>query len=91
MKNNWFNLLLFSLIVVCSFFSCRRETAPENNINNNMPPVAIAGNDTLIVLPQDSFVLDGSGSYDAEGSIGEYEWSKISGPSSFSITNSRSA
>jgi len=88
MKNNWFNLLLFSLIVVCSFFSCRRETAPENN---NMPPVAIAGNDTLIVLPQDSFALDGSESYDAEGSIGEYVWSKISGPSSFSITNSRSA
>jgi len=91
MKNNWFNLLLFSLIVVCSFFSCRRDTPLENNINNNTVPVAIAGKDTIIVLPADSFALDGSESYDAEGSIGEYEWSKISGPSSFSITNSRSA
>src|SRR5262249_10045481 len=42
-------------------------------------------NNQTIVLPQNSVSLNGSGSKDNDGSITEYSWSKISGPSSASI------
>lgn len=46
----------------------------------NHPPVAIAGNDTTLVLPKDSIQLDGSKSYDPDNNIIGYAWRKISGP-----------
>jgi len=49
----------------------------------NEPPVANAGRDTTIILPTDSSTIDGRASYDPDGTIKEYRWSKISGPASF--------
>src|SRR5206468_3572712 len=46
----------------------------------NIAPVAHAGNDQLITLPQNKATLSGSGT-DADGSIVSYQWTKISGPS----------
>lgn len=46
----------------------------------NMPPVANAGNDQLIMLPNNTAVLQGSGA-DADGYIISYRWRKIGGPS----------
>lgn len=46
----------------------------------NQPPVAIAGNDQIIVLPVDSVVLTGSSSFDPDGTIISYLWTKLSGP-----------
>lgn len=46
----------------------------------NHPPVAIAGKDTMLVLPKDSLLLDGSNSWDPDGNIIGYAWRKISGP-----------
>ncbi len=54
----------------------------------NRPPVAIAGNDQTITLPVNSVTLDGSGSRDPDNNISSYQWTKISGPLSFSINNS---
>jgi len=52
----------------------------------NIPPVAIAGNDITITLPTNSIVVNGTGT-DADGTIINYEWTKISGPSTGIISN----
>ena len=56
----------------------------------NQPPVANAGPDQTITLPLNSISLSGSGS-DADGTIASYSWTKISGPSGYSIANASSA
>lgn len=58
----------------------------------NMPPVANAGPDRVIVLPTNTVALSGSGT-DSDGNIASYEWSQISGPSSalFSTPNDSNA
>jgi hypothetical protein len=43
-------------------------------------PVAVAGSDTTIGYPATGFVLNGSGSYDASGTIETYSWKEVSGP-----------
>jgi len=48
----------------------------------------LQGPDELITLPTDSVLLDGRNSSDADGTISEWLWTKISGPASFSTTNS---
>lgn len=57
----------------------------------NVAPVAKAGNDQVISLPTTSVNLDGSGSYDTDGNIASYSWSKISGPSTYTIGNTASS
>lgn len=54
---------------------------------SNQPPVANAGPDQNITLPANSVNLNGSGT-DPNGSIASYAWTKISGPSQFTISNS---
>jgi hypothetical protein len=56
-------------------------------ITPNHPPTANAGADQTIVLPVNTVALDGSSSTDPDNNIGSYFWTKISGPSSFNITN----
>ena len=60
------------------------------NSASNIPPTANAGKDQTIALPATSVNLSGSGS-DQDGSISKYKWTKISGPSSYKITDSTSA
>ena len=57
-----------------------------NALSNNLPPVAIAGNDTIIQTNQTSctpvpmtIILNGSNSYDADGSITSYLWNGSNG------------
>jgi len=57
----------------------------------NHPPVANAGNDTLITLPANVALLDGSRSSDPDSNITSYVWTKISGPSSSSFNNPNAA
>src|SRR5690606_32484051 len=56
-----------------------------------LPPAADAGTDRTISLPQDTVILDGSGSSAPAGSISSYEWTKVSGPSGETITATTSA
>src|SRR4030095_8469035 len=51
-------------------------------------PVANAGADQIIALPTNAVTLDGSSSSDPDNNITSYQWTKISGPSSFNISNS---
>jgi ribosomal protein L14 len=45
----------------------------------NQPPVAIAGNNITLNLPTNSTTLDGTASFDPDGTIVSYAWSKVSG------------
>jgi len=55
--------------------------------STNKLPVANAGADKTITLPVNSVAITGSGT-DADGTIASYKWTKISGPTVFSINNS---
>jgi hypothetical protein len=68
------------------FISCKKELSCENCKSINQPPVAKAGRDTIISLPKDSVMLDGSASTDPDGNITSYKWVKIAGPVSSTIT-----
>lgn len=52
----------------------------------NQPPTANAGQNITIILPVNTVTLSGSGS-DPDGTIVSYSWSKVSGPSAFSIAS----
>ena len=56
----------------------------------NVLPVANAGADKSITLPENSVTVNGSGS-DADGSIASFAWSQVSGPASATITNGSTA
>jgi len=53
----------------------------------NQPPVANAGADQTITLPINSVSISGGASSDPDGSISTYLWTKLSGPSQFTIGN----
>ena len=52
----------------------------------NQPPTANAGMDLVVTLPTNTVTLNGSGK-DTDGIVAIFFWTKISGPSSFNITN----
>ena len=81
-------------IIICLFIfgaisntSCKKEYSCENCNQENNSPIADAGQNQAIFLPNDSTTLDGSFSSDADGNISSYAWRKISGPSSFLISD----
>lgn len=55
-----------------------------SNVVSNVAPVAKAGSDQLLNVPASSASLNGSGSFDSDGSIASSLWQQISGPT-FSI------
>ena len=65
------------------------ETAPPPP--PNVEPVANAGSDIVITLPVNQATLHGEESVDADGTITNYSWKKISGPSSYSFVSATSA
>ena len=54
----------------------------------NSEPIAKAGNDIEVTLPDATVQLNGSNSSDADGTIVSYTWTKLSGPAGSSISNS---
>ena len=57
----------------------------------NQAPVANAGQDLSVTLPNSTISLNGSASYDPDGTIATYDWVKISGPGAITLTNSNTA
>jgi hypothetical protein len=74
-------VLFISTIII----SCKKEYSCEGCVPTNKPPIAIAGNDTSIILPLNSTILDGSASSDPDGKIISYNWSQLSGPGAINI------
>lgn len=64
-------------------------TGLGGSIVTNKAPIANAGADQTI-LSNGTAVLDGTASYDPDGTIASYLWAKVSGPSSPAIVNSTS-
>lgn len=52
----------------------------------NQNPVAVAGSDQTITLPANTVTLSGSGT-DTDGSVDAYQWTKIAGPTQFTIVS----
>jgi hypothetical protein len=63
--------------------SCKKEKFTPGN----RTPMAQAGIDIIITLPEDSAMLDGTASNDLDGAITSYQWSKISRPASYNFRN----
>lgn len=62
-----------------------------NTPPSNQSPVANAGQDTVLTSGPANITLNGSGSYDPDGSISTYNWSQSSGPGGTTIVNSNTA
>ena len=56
----------------------------------NIPPIAEAGPNQLIIVPVNNVEIQGNG-IDYDGTITLYQWTKISGPSVGSLSNTTSA
>lgn len=86
-----FKTATLGLLVSFIFSSCSKplcETCSPNPLTSiNKPPVAVAGADQIATLPMDSILLDGSASYDPDGTIIGWQWTNISGPLFFRIEN----
>ena len=54
----------------------------------NQAPVANAGSNLTITAPVSSVQLDGSSSFDPDGTIVHYGWNEVSGPSDAGFSNS---
>jgi hypothetical protein len=70
--------------------SCKKNL-PCTDCDDNQPPVANAGSDQRVVLPIDSVTLDGSASGDPDGNIAKWQWTKVSGPTSFAVDSAGAA
>lgn len=88
----------FSASVTSDYFNLTRPQSTSKDIGaverlnaTNTPPVSNAGANQVVNLPTTSTTLDGSASYDPDGTITTYAWSKTSGPSSGTITSPSSA
>ena len=70
--------LVFILTVLDNEFSSDTDTVVINMVNTNIIPVANAGVDQS-VNNNELVTLDGSSSFDPDGTIESYEWSQLSG------------
>ena len=76
-------IAFFLFLWVVMVASCKKDKPSPLNSS----PIAKAGFDQTITLPNDSTLLDGTGSGDADGKILEWLWTAVSGPTSFAIVN----
>ena len=59
----------------------KKGTSPKNQL-----PTADAGQDRVVPLPTQLITLDGSASFDPDGTITTYTWRQISGPSEATLS-----
>lgn len=90
MKQIYFIIVLIIGLAFSTLVSCKKEISSEVGKLINKTPVVNSGKDTLIKLPSDSARLDGSASYDQDGTITVWLWKKIEGPSTFTIVSESS-
>ena len=81
---------VFSLTVTDNKGATNTDMLSVVVLAGNATPTANAGPDQTITLPLSTVSLSGTGT-DADGTISAYNWTKISGPSAGTITNTASA
>ena len=91
MKWTLFTILIVLSITAIIALSCKKEYSCEGCNTGNQLAIAVAGPDQLVTLPIDSVLLNGTASYDPDGNITKWQWTKIAGPVSFSINSVDSA
>jgi hypothetical protein len=84
-------VFLFQLTVTDSSGAVKTDQVyitvnPEPTLPNQAP-VANAGNNQTITAPLNSIALNGSSSFDPDGTIIYYGWNQVSGPSTAALTN----
>ena len=57
----------------------------------NVPPSASAGPNRFLSLPTNSTTLNGTGSTDMDGSIATWAWTKLSGPTTYTLSNANTS
>src|SRR6187397_2763186 len=88
--------LLFCFIIFAENTGCKKEPVQQVNSGStgdtggsggtsNKSPIANAGTDITITLPLTRAALDGRNSSDPDNNITSYQWTKLSGPSSYSL------
>ena len=82
-KDNFY----LSKIRLRSFGAAVLIKVPGAFVISNQPPVADAGVDTVVSLTAVSLVLDGSASFDPEGSNMAYSWKQTAGPAQAILAN----
>jgi hypothetical protein len=82
---------VFEVIITDNNGATSKSTVTINVNAAPLPPVANAGSDKTITLPQNSITLDGTASSAPAGNIAAYLWTKISGPSGGSIVSADKA
>ncbi len=81
---------LFQLTVTDNLGATGTATVTITVKPANKPPVANAGSNQTITLPTNFLNLTGSGT-DSDGTVVSYQWTKISGPTSFVIISATQA
>ena len=66
------------------FITCKKEKLDSTHHFEKWPPVASGGGDYIVILPDNSVLLKGSGT-DADGFVASYIWRHISGPTVFTM------
>jgi len=75
MELNLIRAIFLFMTATVAIASCKKENDCCIDNDSNKWPIANAGKDTILVLPLDNIILDGSASYDPDGSITKYQWS----------------
>ncbi|MCW8125865.1 endo-1,4-beta-xylanase [Microbulbifer halophilus] len=81
MKNHLLKIAMLSLAVASAGCTNKETEEPDNSAppDNNAAPIADAGSDRTVTAGE-SVTLAGSGS-DADGTVTDYNWSQVAGPS----------
>ena len=83
--------------IILAFAFCKKEgpaippfppTFPPRSVNP--APIARAGKDIFFMLPKNDITLDASASSAADNKINSYQWRRILGPATLTITDSSS-
>lgn len=68
---------VFSLVVSDSAFA---SEADQVTVRGSLPPVAVAGNDTVVSVDEMYVRIDGAGSYDPDGDALSFAWNLLDAP-----------